>query len=192
MKLALSLIAISALPAAAQMGSPRPARPAVAAKATPSAGGGEKAPGGLSALADLEKEMNSRLATTGGKDPSLLLGTTRALYISGFGAVFTAEVDLVNTPPAGGGLFPTAPLTAEQKAMYHKRKLAHVPLLQQTMRDTALSLAASPALKLTDSDQLVVSVRLVYRPWEDTSGLPGQIVVRMDRRGATPRVEVVQ
>jgi hypothetical protein len=81
-------------------------------------------------------------------------------------------------------------ITPEQRVSIHKRKLAHVQLLQQTMRDMVLSLAASSALKLSDTDQIVVAVRLVYRPWEDMTGLPGQVVMRMDRRGGMPRVEV--
>jgi hypothetical protein len=78
----------------------------------------------------------------------------------------------------------------EQKAKILKNKQAHLPLLEQTVRDIALSLAASPSLKLADSEQVVVAVRLWYRPWEDKSGLPGQIVVRIDHRGATPKMDV--
>ena len=58
------------------------------------------------------------------------------------------------------------------------------------MRDMVLSLAASPVLKLSDTDQIVVAARLVYRPWEDLTGLPGQIVVRMDHPGAAVKMEV--
>jgi len=30
----------------------------------------------------------------------------------------------------------------------------------------------------------------MYRPWEDTSGLPGQIVMRADRQGGNIRMEL--
>jgi hypothetical protein len=143
------------------------------------------------AMTALEKEMDGRLSATGAvnNDPSLVLGGgTRGVYISGFGAVFTADLDLVNTP-LGNGLF-AAPISAEMKANTHKRKLAHVPMLQQTMRDMLLSLAASPSLKIADNDQIVLAVRLMYRPWEDTKDLPSQILMRIDRRGSQPKVEV--
>ena len=39
-------------------------------------------------------------------------------------------------------------------------------------------------------DQLVVGVRLMYRPWEDTKDLPGQIVMRADRQGGNIRTEL--
>jgi hypothetical protein len=142
----------------------------------------------LQIIGSLEKEMDGRIAATGGADPCNVLGPSRGLYVSGLGAVFTAEVELAATPGAFG-LFQTA-IGAEQKAKVHKEKLAHVTLLQQTLRDMALSLAASPVLKLADSEQVVVAVRLVYRPWEDVSGLPGEMVVRLDHRGGIPKVEV--
>ena len=132
--------------------------------------------------------MNRRISQTGGADPCTVLGMARGLYVSGLGAVFTAEVELTVTPGAIG-IFQTA-ATPEQKTRIHKDKLAHVPLLEQTLRDMALSLAASPVLKLADTDQVVVAARLVYRPWEDVSGLPGEIVVRLDRRGGSPKVEI--
>jgi hypothetical protein len=58
------------------------------------------------------------------------------------------------------------------------------------MRDMVLSLAASPVLKLSDNDEVLVVVRLWYQPWEDSSGLPGQIVARLDHRGGTVRMDV--
>jgi hypothetical protein len=117
-----------------------------------------------------------------------VLQHTRGLYVGGLGAVFSAEVELTATP-GGVGLFQTS-VGPEQKANIRKSKLAHVPLLEKTLNDMVLSLAASPALKLSDTDQVVVAARLVYRSWEDTSGMPGQIVARLDHRGGTVRVEV--
>ena len=35
-----------------------------------------------------------------------------------------------------------------------------------------------------EADQIVVAVRLWYQSWEDTTGLPSQIVMRADRRSA--------
>lgn len=190
MKLAIFLTAVAILPAGAQLGAMKQAPPAsVAAKPAATIGTTPEKPAvALQTLNALEKEMDTRLSATGGADPCAVLGPTRGLYVSGLGAVFTAEVELAATPGAVG-LFQSS-VGTEQKAKIHKSKLAHVPLLQQTLRDMVLSLAASPTLKLTDTDQVVVAVRLVYRPWEDMTGLPGQIVVHLDRRGGMPKVEV--
>jgi hypothetical protein len=188
MKLAAFLTIAALVPAYAQLGAMKPPPAPVSARAAGATIIPEKSAVALQTLGTLEKEMDSRLSATGAviNDPSVVLGLTRGLYVNGFGPVFTAEVDLVNSPSLG--LFNT--INAEEKALVHKRKLAHVQMLQQSMRDVVLSLAASPALKMADSDQIVVAVRLVYRPWEDMTGLPGQIVMRADRRGGAVKMEV--
>lgn len=187
MRLAIFLT-VAAVSAGAQ---PGPMKQTAAAMTAKTANGGSAtaiSPVPLQTITALEKEMDNRLSTTGGADPCAVLGQTRGLYVSALGAVFTAEVELAVTP-GGIGLFQMA-VGPEQKAKIHKSKLAHVPLLEQTMRDMILSLSASPTLKLPDTEQVVVAVRLVYRPWEDMTGLPGQIVMRLDRRGGIPKVEV--
>ena len=71
------------------------------------------------------------------------------------------------------------------------QKQLNIPFIHVTHgQDEALALAASPALKLSDRDQVVVAARLNYRPWEDTNGMPGQIVAHIDHRGGAVKVEV--
>jgi hypothetical protein len=54
-----------------------------------------------------------------------------------------------------------------------------------------MALAQSASLKsMSGTDQIVVGVRLWYRPWEDTTGLPGEIVMRADRQGGNIRMEL--
>jgi hypothetical protein len=71
----------------------------------------------------------------------------------------------------------------EEVAKIHQRKLDHLPLLRKTMqgmwRDAATALTSMP-----DSEQIVLAVRLLYQPWEDTTGLPGQIVMKGARKAA--------
>jgi len=188
MKLAIFLTALAIVPASAQLGmkqAPTPA--AVAAKPAATLPAGDKPPMAFQTIDALEKEMDTRLAATGGAEPCNVWGASRGVYVNGIGTVFTAVVELVTTP---GGMSALSGFSADQKAKYHKSMLAHVPLLEQTMRDMVLSVAASPAVRLADTDQIVVSVRLFYRPWEDMTGLPGQIVVRLDHRGGALKMEV--
>ena len=185
MKLAILLVAAALIPASAQMVK----QTAIAVKSGTIAGS-ERPVTALQMMGAVEKEMDSRLSGTGAAagDPCLVLGAgSRGYLISGFGTVLTTEVELINTP--GGGIFSSTP-PPDVKATVHKRKLAHVAMLEQTMRDMIVSLEASPMLKLADSDQVVVAVRLAYRIWEDTTGLPGQIVARLDHRGGTIKVDV--
>jgi hypothetical protein len=183
MRLAFFLTAAAVVAAGAQLGSMKAPPPAAAGVAS-----SERSPVALQAIGTLEKEMDSRIAGTGAPDACVVLGGSRGLYINGFGAIFTGEVDLINSPGMIGLMQTT--VSPDQKAAIRKRKQAHLPLLQQTMRDVLLSLAASPALKLADTDQVVIAVRLFYRPWEDTAGLPGQIVMRLDRRSGVPKMEI--
>jgi hypothetical protein len=192
MKLTIFLTAIALVPASAQLAPMKQAPPpsTVAAKPAGTIGTPDKPPASLQTIIGLEKEMDQRLGTTGGTDPCVVRGPSRGLYVNGLGAVFTAEVELAATPGLHALFGTQSQVGPEEKARYHKTKLARVPQLQQTMRDMVLSLAASPVLKLSDTDEVIVVVRLWYQPWEDTSGLPGQIVARLDHRGGTIRLDV--
>jgi hypothetical protein len=187
MKLTIFLLAAALAPAYAQLAPMKPAPSSVAAKPAGTVTTPDKATAPLPTIVTLEKEMDGRIVSTGGSDPCVIWGASRGVYLSGVGAIFTAEVELANTPGAATLFQAIGP---EQKAKILKNKQAHVPLLEQTVRDVALSLAANPALKLADTDQVAVVVRLWYRLWEDKTGLPGQIVARIERRGAPVKLEV--
>jgi hypothetical protein len=125
--------------------------------------------------------LDTKLASFGGaSDPLDLLGASRGIYLDGYGAVFTAEASLIVTP----GLSPFhQEITGPEKEKVRQRKLDRLPLLKQLMRDmwrdSATTLTAMP-----DNQQVVIAIRLMYLPWEDTRGLPGQIVMKGDRRAA--------
>jgi hypothetical protein len=195
MKLTIFLTAIALVPASAQIAPMKPAT------STASAAGSaipiirtEQSSMSLQNLRVVEKEMDGRIAATGiaatgGSGlPCTVLSGTRGVYVSGLGAVFSAEVELAPTP-GGIGIFQSAP-GPEQKTKFRKDKLANIPFLEKTLSDMVLSIATSTALKLSDTDQIVVAARLNYRIWEDTNGLPGQIVARLDRRSGTVKVEI--
>ena len=129
---------------------------------------------------ELESNSDYKIRTANSKDPIDLLGLTRGLYLPGFGAVLTTEVGLVVDP----GISPfKQKITPEEAAKVHQRKADNLPLLKKTMqgiwRDAALALTSIP-----DSEQIVLAVRVLYQPWEDTTGLPGQIVMKGARKAA--------
>jgi hypothetical protein len=131
-------------------------------------------------FAELEKRFDRELDGIGRpNDPLDLLGTTRGLYLDGYGAVFTTEVSLIVTPQTNPF---RQQITKEEAARVHQRKLARLPVLKQAMaemmRNSAMTLAQIP-----DNQQVVLAVRLLYLPWEDTTGLPAQIVMSATRRG---------
>jgi hypothetical protein len=100
------------------------------------------------------------------------------VYLEDYGAVFTAELNLV----PGGVVTPFRPeFTDEQKEQLRLKKqgrLADVKgLMRDLMVDSALALQSVPA-----QEQIVVGVSLFYYSWEKRTGLPSQILMQAQRQ----------
>jgi len=133
-------------------------------------------------ISSLEKDFDAKLAATpAGKEPFDLVGSTRGLYMPGFGMILTAEVDLILTPGASA-LFNRVP-APEDRAQVHTRKLQQLQVLQKVMRNMMASSADRLDI-IPDNERVVLAVRLLYRHWEDVTGLPRQIVMSADRKSA--------
>ncbi len=129
-------------------------------------------------LATLERIFDSRIERQSIEDPFLLLGTTRGVYLEGYGAVLTAEVNLVTGP----AITPFRPsLSKEDIARLHAKKQQRLPLLRQVMRDLLLD-AAGSLDAVPPEEQIVLAVTLFYYSWEDRTGLPGQILMQAQRQ----------
>ena len=121
------------------------------------------------------------------KDPVDVLGGTRVFYFRDYGLVLTSEVSLVVTPTVNPF---RKEIGKEEAARVHARKLAQIPLLKKSMREMVKTAAMNmaPAVGVPQYEvsrlQVVVAVRLLYLGWEDTSGLPAQIVMKADLRHA--------
>lgn len=133
------------------------------------------------AFADLEKRLDAKVPTADSKDPIDLLGLTRGLYLPGYGVVFTTEVSLIVTPTISPF---RQQITKEDAAKVHQRKLEHLATLKKAMREMWLD-AASSLTSIPENEQVVLAVRLLYQSWEDTKGLPAQIMIKAPRRAAT-------
>lgn len=130
------------------------------------------------ALSAVELGFDKRIETLSMDVPFELLGNTRGLYLEGYGAVFTAEVNLsqsVNINP----FQPTIPKEDVEKLRQRKRE--RVPVLEKCMREEMMAMAASLD-GVPVNEQIVLGVTLFYRKWEDTAGLPSQIVMRAERQ----------
>jgi hypothetical protein len=136
---------------------------------------------GLGTLNDLEKRFDGKLAGIGTvNDPLDLLGTTRGIYLDGFGAIFTSELSLIVSPTISP--FHQS-ITEKEKAQTHQRKAERLPLLKKAMHEIVKT-AAQSLVQVPENQQIVLAVRLDYLRWEDTTGLPGLIVMRADRKSA--------
>ena len=130
------------------------------------------------ALSGLEKSFDHRFQRANVSDSFDLLGTTRGVYLEGYGVVFTAELSLIVTP----NLNPFHQVfTAEEKARVHQRKLERLPLLKRNMQE--MLIASAIALEnLPPNEQVVLAVTLFHYSWEDSSGLPAQIMMQAERQ----------
>lgn len=153
MKRAAALLAACfALSHAGQSSTPRVGRPGIEA---------------------MERSFNRQLSALWTQDPFVLLGTTRGIYLEGYGAVFTSEVDLAPGPTLNP--FHQA-MNKENIAERRKRMLERLPKLKLAMA-TMLGGAASSLDTVPANERLVLGVTLTQYPWEDRTGIPSQVVV---------------
>jgi len=88
------------------------------------------------AIADVEKRLDSKLDQVGGKDRVYMLGLTRGLYLQGYGAVFTAELDLIESPRPNPFRQQIGP---QEAASVRQRKLQNLAALRKALRDLGTS-----------------------------------------------------
>ena len=135
----------------------------------------------LGTIGELERNFNGRLRTLADPDnPVDLLGDTRGLQLDNFGIVFTTEISLVVTP----NITPFRPeITPELAARVHKNRVERMPLLIAAMKEMMRNMASS-CPQVPSNQKFVLAVRLYYGTWEDTTGMPAQIIMKADRDSA--------
>lgn len=108
----------------------------------------------------------------------LLLGYTRGVYLEGFGAIFSAEVNLA----AGPTVSPFHPeVTKDDTTRLRQKKLDKLPALKTAMRQLLFDLAARLE-PMSSAEDVVVAVTLFQHRWENAEGLPRQIVMRASKK----------
>lgn len=130
-------------------------------------------------LIDMEKSLDSRVTRLSQDNPFVLLGPTRGVYLDGYGAVFTAEINLVSAPAALMMFRPQ--LTKEEVEQHRQKKLARLPQLKQAMQQAMMDSAASLDT-VPPQEQIVVVAFLSKYPWEDMTGVPLQIMMQATKK----------
>jgi hypothetical protein len=172
------------IPAFAQIGE----RPTPAAASMPPGGGSisvtkQTKPGRipLGSFVNLERTFDAKLAgLADAYGPVDLLGATRGVYLDGYGVVFTTEMGLIVTPTINPF---NSKITDAQKNQVHSAKVTRLPALKKAVIEMVKNVATSLA-QVPDTQQVVVAVRLDYLNWENTTGLPGLVIAKADRRSA--------
>jgi hypothetical protein len=182
MRLRAGLLLLALTPVWAQIAKPAAlSSPSVAPKPVPRLS--------ASLLGELEKTFDSRVASLAGPkaDPNEfveLMGDTRGLQLLDYGLVFTADVSLVKTPSINP-FQKEIPQPVQERV--HQRRVERLPLLKSAMKEMLRGMATAGA-QLPATQQMVLSVRLYYGTWEDTKGMPAEVVMRATRANAAAGV----
>jgi hypothetical protein len=132
------------------------------------------------ALGSLEQSFEDKVRSLNGVEAFNLLGASAGFYLEGYGVVVTVPLDLINTP----GVTPMRlQFTKQDQDDVHKRKLAQLPALRRAAREMVTA-AANSLTTLPMDRKISVALRIYYMAWEDSAGLPRQIVATADRKSA--------
>lgn len=130
------------------------------------------------AVQAMELSFDKRIQTLSADVPFELLGNTRGVYLEGYGAVFTSEVNLSQSTT----LSPfQLTIPKEYVGKLRLRKLERVPVLKKSMQQEMVAMASSLDA-VPPHERIVVGVTLYYHKWEDSSGLPSQILMQAERQ----------
>jgi len=130
------------------------------------------------AMHAMETSFDKRIQTLSVDAPFELLGNTNGVYLEGYGAVFTCEVNVLQS--ANISPFQTS-MPRDYVVKLHQRKLERIPILKKSMQEEMVAMASSLD-NVPANERIVLGVTLLYYPWEDTSGLPSQILMQAERQ----------
>jgi hypothetical protein len=127
----------------------------------------------------VEKSIDEKFSARTG-DPYDVLGNARGTYLEGYGALFTTELDLVNTGPLT--LSPFKPsISKEEVATTRDRKLKKLVILRENMR--TLMVNASGTLEgLPPNEHVAMEAVLLYFPWEESKGMPRRVFMSAEKQ----------
>jgi hypothetical protein len=132
-----------------------------------------------SMLVAMEKSLDNRVTRLWDDNPFIMLGPTRGVYLDGYGAVFTAEINLVAGP--GNMMMFLGPITKEGAEAHRQKKLTRVAELKRAMRlalvETAASMDTIPA-----EEQITIVAFLSKYPWEEMKDVPLQISMQGQKK----------
>ena len=105
-------------------------------------------------------------------DKNSLLGGTRAVYLPGYGVVFSAEMDVA--PGSTPNPFRPA-FTREEIAKIKETKRQRLIALRERMQ--RLMVTFSDSVQVSDGENIAMAVTIYYSKIEDQESMPKQIVM---------------
>jgi hypothetical protein len=141
------------------------------------AGAAAGAPVGRSVIRSAEKLLEARLRPLWPDTPSAIIGGVRGVYLDGYGAVFTAEMNTAseNLTPIISALTPAA------KDSLHRLKIQRMPQLKTALEQSLAEVGATLDTVPQD-EQIVLQVVLDRYEWEAPGGYPAELLLQTTRR----------
>jgi hypothetical protein len=132
------------------------------------------------ALKSSETAIDDQVQRMVSRTPFVLLGTTRGAYLAGYGAVFTLEVNLA--PVAAVSPFRPG-YTPQEIQNLNRQKRERLGVLKPGLRQLLIQQAVL-LHQVPPAEKVAMVVSLFNFNWEDTTGLPSQIVMQISRQTA--------
>jgi len=123
-------------------------------------------------IMEIERAIDRRFLDVRDETPMTMLGNTRGVYLLGYGAVFTVQLNLV--PTAGLSPF-RGSYSEEEKRQLNIRKRQRLETLEQRAREILVE-ESEKLHSLSADEKVAFSVALFHFAWEDLTQLPGQLV----------------
>jgi len=162
-------------PAPANRADSRVATPAPVVRTAPNVPGGGTLRATLKAS---ERTINERVNGMTDRAPFVLLANARGAYLNGYGVVFALELNL--SPVTSVGLF-RAPYTPQEIKDINKRKREKLGVLKAGLRQLVAE-QAGVLVQIPPQEKIALVVNLFNFAWEDSTGLPSQLVVQGTRQ----------
>jgi hypothetical protein len=128
-------------------------------------------------LRGMEINLDDRIGKMWPDNPLAVVGHTRALYLEGYGTVFTAEVSLASS----GVSLMHAILSPQDKAAVVKTKNERLSQLKKALEEALVDSAASLD-PLPANEQVVIEVILDRYDWEDRPAYPAEMIFQAPRQ----------
>ena len=128
-------------------------------------------------VVEVERSIDRRFRALQDGQPMALLGAARGVYLDGYGAVFTIEVNLY--PSAALSPFRQS-YSEEEKRQLNVRKRQRLESLESKAREILIEESAK-LVGLPVGEKVALAVSLFHFAWEDLTGLPRQLVMAAAR-----------
>lgn len=130
------------------------------------------------AFMKVSNSVDDRFKTLWPDYPAELVGVTHTVYIRGYGAVITGEL---NVAPSSGITPFHQIITKNDKESAHQKKVQRMPEVRSAMQ-ALLVQSAAELRDVPDNEEIAIAVSLFYWVWEDKSGLPDQVVMHATKK----------